>query len=317
MVVLPFLVLGAMLGILSALRGRPVLTVTAEEHADVVALHRHLSRWRVAGLAGAALLAIAAVVAVPHLDLGPDRVRLLGRAAALAPAIGGLSLLLGTLVGEITARPVRSALRFAPVETRRVRDFLPRHLSLLVCTGLVLLLALLVIASLLGSADDLGRSGRELTLTCAAPGGPAGGSWPSSASTGPWPGSYYAVPISAALAMMLAAAGVALAVIVRRPRPGTAATALDTALRRHAGRKVILGIGVVVFGTLGPIAGVMAAALAANGCRPTWWALPVSALGVAGAAGATIGAWCLLGLLAGPVLRISEPGDGKHGGHHG
>jgi hypothetical protein len=309
---IPVLLIGAVSGVLWALRRRAVLTVNADEHADVAALHRYLSRWRWAGLIGAVVLTVL-LVDVPRLNVAWTRVSDLGRVAALVPAFAGLSLLLGTIIGELTARPPKSAMRTATVETRRVKDILPRRLTVLVTVGALALIALLTLASMMGSPDDLGRPGRWLTVQCPVPRfGAKDAAWMASSSNGPWPGSFYAVPVGIVLCVVLVAAAVALAMIVRRPRPTARAASLDMTLRRHAGRNVILALGVVGFATLGPIAVVMGDALGRNDCGPTWWAAPAWALGLVGVVSGALATWCALRLLINPVLRITEPLAGHH-----
>lgn len=311
------IVIGAAVGVVWAVRRRSVLEVRVDEHADVVALHRHLSRWRLAGLVAAVVLTVVMVADVPHLPVAWDQVGSVGRMAALVPAIGGLSLLLGTIVGELTARPATSLLRTATVETRHVGDILPRRLTVTVAAGTLALVALLSLGSAMGSPDDLGRPGRTLTVTCTAPLAPRDAAWLASSSTGPWPGTFYAVPIGVALCAVLVATAVALAVIVRRPRPSATAAVLDTALRRHAGRNALLALGVAAFGTVGPVALLMGDGLGRNQCGPTWWALPAWALGLSGLVAVTLAAWCALSLLVNPVLRITERGIGDHAAHPG
>ena len=93
---------------------RVVVTVGVNEHSGVVEIARHTHRWRVVGL----LLGAAAALGV--LALG-QRVDALGRVTALAPTVLGAGVLLGTIAGELTARPSVGLRRSAVVETRTLR----------------------------------------------------------------------------------------------------------------------------------------------------------------------------------------------------
>ncbi|KUN90943.1 hypothetical protein AQJ67_43165 [Streptomyces caeruleatus] len=71
-----------------------------------------------------------------------------------------------------------------------------------------LLVALPVTATAIGSPDDRDRAGRALTMTCHG----------VTESHDPWPGSFYAGPVLASLAVGTGACGYALRHITRRPR---------------------------------------------------------------------------------------------------
>jgi hypothetical protein len=301
------LVLAMVAGAAGASRRRPVLLVRADEHADALALHRHVARWRRGGLA------VAVAVTVVLVALGPSAGGIwgsggdAGRTLALLPATVGLSLLLGTALGELTAPRLRSRLRTATVESRRFAELVPRRLAAVVGVGLVTLCTLLAVASAMGSADDLGRNGRSLTVACSAATGVAGaGERLVSSSVGPWPGTFYAVPIAAGLAVLGAVAAVTLGAVFRRPRPSAASAGLDTVLRRHASRNVFLTLGLLVFGTLSPVAALMATGIARDQCRPAWWAVPGWGLAAVALVAVALTVWSLLSLLVSPVLRVRE-----------
>lgn len=114
----------ALIGLVLALWRRVVVTVGVNEHRGVVEIARHTRRWRVVGLV------LGAAAAVLLLVLG-DRVASLGRAAALAPTVLGAGVLLGTIAGELTARPAVGIRRSAAVETRTLASILPRGRAVL------------------------------------------------------------------------------------------------------------------------------------------------------------------------------------------
>src|SRR4051812_32347617 len=95
-------------GLLVALLRRVVITVGVNEHSGVVQLARHTRGWRVVGLL------LGGVSAVLLLALG-QRVDALGRVTALAPVALGAGILLGTIAGELTARPAVGIRRSAAV----------------------------------------------------------------------------------------------------------------------------------------------------------------------------------------------------------
>ena len=130
----------------------------------------------------------------------------LGRGLLLAAPVFGLCVLAGVVAGETSVRPPDGPARVAAVEVRRVRDYLPRGLTRAVAAGAVLLLALLTVTTATGTPDDLGRPGRILLLRCS----------PSLVQGhGPWPGSFYSVPLAAVVATGLIAAGAALRIVAR------------------------------------------------------------------------------------------------------
>lgn len=180
-----------------------------------------------------------------------SRVGGLGRGLMLAPAAFGGAQVVGVLVADLLARGSARTPGVAALEVRRVRDFVPRGLLGLVAGTAVALAALLTWTVAVGDPDDLGRAGRSLAYSCGA--GCTG-------RRGPWPGSFYAVPLVAALAVVVVLAALALAATVRRPRNGAdeEVRRVDGAVRRRAAESVLAGVGVAVAGSLGGIALVTA-----------------------------------------------------------
>jgi hypothetical protein len=221
--------------------------------------------WRLGGLAVG--LAVAWVV---------ERSADLGRGVMLAVPIATLGLLVGVLVGESRRCAAPDGARQAPLQVRRVADHLPRPLSGAVACGLVALAVLLVTGTLLGSPDDLGRAGRALAIDC-------GGGF--SQRRGPWPGSFYAVPLAAVLVGGVLASWLAARAVVRRPlRLAPAGDHADVLLAERAARTrsvtdVVAALGVLVAVPLAGVAATTASGLHGIDCRPiAWTVLMVAAL---------------------------------------
>lgn len=248
----------ALIGLVVSLLRRTVVTVEVDEHPGVAAIAAHTRGWRVVGLV------TGAVAAFLLLALG-ERVDALGRLTALAPAALGAGVLLGTIFGELTARAPIGVRRSAAVETRRLAPLVPRTPAVVLGVGSTLLAGALALGAAWGSPDDLGRAGRSLAMTCTQLLPDLGVTTVGSAH-GPWPGSFYAVPLSLALVALAGLVVVALRVIVRRPRPEVDSLALDTLLRRWSVRNVLTAATVAVLGTLGPVAVLMFGALTSMSC---------------------------------------------------
>jgi hypothetical protein len=183
---------------------------------------------------------------------------------------------------------------------RRVRDYLPRRLAGTVLTAVVLLAGLLVTTTAMGSTDDLGRAGRSLSAQCGAL---------VSSTVGPWPGSFYSLPLAAVVALGLLVAAVALRSVVRRPRQGGDLSA-DDVLRRRAAETVTAAAGLLV---VVPFAGVAVIAAGALGsivrgplddvsCAPAGWGVAATLLLLLVPVLLAVGAWC-----AGVLLRSTSP----------
>ena len=126
-------------------------------------------------------------------------------------------------------------------------------------------------------------------------------------SRGPWPGSFYALPLACALLVLALLVALALRAIVNRPRPDLDSRGLDTLLRRWSVGNVLTAATVTVLGTLGPVAVLMASALAGSACPSTtvqtlvtWVAAVLGPL----ALGAAFG--MLAGLVLTPTIRVDD-----------
>ncbi len=218
----------------------------------------------------------------------------LGQGLLLAAPVFALGALMGVVGAELLARPPDGAVRRAGLTPRRVRDHLPQTETGVAAVTLAVLLVLAAVTSLTASADDLGRAGRVLAVRC----GPVGG------AAGPYPGSFYTVPLAGALVAGLVIAGLALRVIVRRP--GVADPDLDDATRRRASGRVVAATGLMAAVPLAGCALVTATTLRSfvGGpavtlvCSPPW-AGPLSWLLLAVAVAGTL----VAGWFTGRLLR--------------
>jgi hypothetical protein len=297
----------AFVGLVVALVRRVVVTVGVNEHSGVVQIARHTRRWRIVGLllgGAAAALAVA---------LG-QRVDALGRVTALAPTLLGAGILLGTIAGELTARPSVGIRRSAAVETRTLGAILPRGRAVVLAGSTALLVGALAIGAAWGATDDQGRIGRVFSRICTVVQADLGPVTVGS-SRGPWPGSFYVLPLAVALVVLAGLVAVALHAIVNRPRPELDGRGLDTLLRRWSVGNVLTAATVTVLGTLGPVAIFMASALADETCGGraveavvAWTAALVGPFAIGAACG------LLAGLVLTPTIKVDDlprplPGD--------
>lgn len=289
----------ALVGLLVALWRRVVVTVGVNEHSGVVAIARHTRRWRVTGLL------LGGLAAALLLTLGV-RVDALGRVTALAPTALGAFVLLGTIAGELSARPGTGIRRSAALERRTLSAVLPRGRAWLLGTSATLLVGALTAGALWGSADDLGRPGRWLTRECLTE-VPGAGQVLTGGSRGPWPGSFYGVPLAIALVVLGVLVALALHAVVSRPRPELDSRELDTLLRRWSVGNVLTAATVTVLGTLGPVALLMASALTGSACARSTADLLLALLAASVGALATGAAFGLLaGLVLTPTIRVEH-----------
>ena len=225
---------------------------------------RHLRR--VAGVSRLLAVGLGVVAFYAAGQLGE-----LGSGWLLAPTAAGVTALLCLAAGEVAAGRAATTPGVAALEVRTLQAHLPRGLAGATVAALVALVALLALGAATASPDDQGRAGRALAWTC----GPD-----ASATAGPWPGSFYGVPIAGALALGALVALIAYAAALRRPRNGSdpQILAVDDALRRSAVASItavaaltlgttLLGISFTMGSALGgsssgtcPLSGPLAAA---------------------------------------------------------
>jgi hypothetical protein len=215
----------------------------------------------------------------------------LGRGWLLAGPVFGLCVLAGVVAGELSVRPAAGPTRAALVEVRRLRDYLPRGLATAVMAAATGLLALVTVTTATAGPDDLGRPGRVLLLRC----GP--GLWQDH---GPWPGSFYSVPLAMVVAAGLIGAGGALRIVIRRARSGAdpAVVAADDALRQRSARAITGACGILVALPLAGTCLVSAGALLSFSCHPVWWSYAGWALLALLIPVLALLAWCAAALLA-------------------
>ncbi|WP_203920263.1 hypothetical protein [Rugosimonospora africana] len=214
----------------------------------------------------------------------------LGMGLLMAAPLFGLCALIGVLTGELTVRPPRGPTRTAAVEVRRIRDYLPRHLSRVVAAGGGVLLVLVIATTSAGAPDDMGHPGRSLARQC---------TFDTFESDGPWPGLFYTGRLVAVVLVGLLMAYVAVRTIVRRPRPdGTSDLAVDDALRERAARVVTGAVGVLIAIPLAGVSLTAAGGLLGISCAPMWWTvMGWGLLALAPASLAMVG-WCVAAVLA-------------------
>lgn len=229
------------------LRARPGAAPATGEHVDAAAVERGARRaevFRLLGVIGGGVVALVmAGGAVGRLGLG----------IALAAPAFALCLLAGALAGEVAATVPVGASRTATLEVRTARRYLPRGLARWVGALAAGLLVLLTATSLSASPDDLGRAGRSLILACGAD---------RTVAVGPWPGSYYSLPIGVTVLVGLGAAALVARTVARRRRPASdpAMLAADERARRRSARVVTAACGVLVAAPLAGC-GLMAGAI--------------------------------------------------------
>jgi len=255
---------------------------------------RTLSRWRWAGIAAGLVLAAVTI-----------SVGTLGRGPLLASSTFGLCVLVGVLGGELRIRPAHDAVRAATLDRRSVRSYLPTGLGVVVATATAMLLALMVVTTAAGSADDANRAGRTLRYSP----DPTSGT-----SAGPWPGSYYTVPVAVALLIAVLATVLVLRRVALRPRAGDPTG--DDALRRLSAEAVTAAWGVATGIPLGGIAITAAFCVTRLAMTPTWWKLGAGLLLVIALGAAILVLWCLTTLVvprrrrttvAAPTVRTDVP----------
>lgn len=184
----------------------------------------------------------------------------LGRGLMLAPIVFGLFLLGGIVVGELVSRvPAPQGSRTASLAPRRLVDYLPSAYGIALATITLCAIALLAFTTLTASPDDLGHAGRTLANTCGA----------ITTARGPYPGSYYSVPLLIGMACATALAGYAARRAVQRPR-GDLPTLGAEYLRRRSVTAVAGGLGLAITAPTIGIAAFSSMALLPNDCAPGW-----------------------------------------------
>lgn len=212
------------------------------------------ARW--IGFSLGLLVMVALVMLSGARPLGIDRLSL-GVPAMLGPVVGAAVLLLALVIGELTMPPADQR-RYGSLVARRAASLLPPGAILIVTLALASFAAITVAGSVLGSPDDRGRDGRALAV--ALRGGEV------TATAGPFPGTWYAVPAGVGMVGLLLLAVLAILVATRRRSSDDRADAL---LRRRTAVAVLgavsipagvlaLGFSVAAGGALGSLRATMA-----------------------------------------------------------
>ncbi len=185
----------------------------------------------------------------------------LGRGTMLVPAVIGLSVVAGVGIGETVVRPRRPiGPRTASLAPRRMVDYVPRALTTAVAGITAVHLATLALTTVSASADDMGRAGRQIAARCGNVGSGAG----------PYPGSFYSVPLTLLLLVIGLAAVAALVAVVRRPRGFAPDDVGDDVLRLRSTTRVLAATGAAVAASHVGIAFFAGTALLRMDCQSAW-----------------------------------------------
>lgn len=288
--ILPLILLAVVLALALVLR---------VPQADALAVRREWRHVLLVRLVALGLAGGAALIAHLWLDLG--------RGPMLAGGLLGLGLVAGVAAGEALVRPPRDpGPRGASLVPRRLRDYLPRVTGYLVgaLTGVHLLT--LVLTTWSASADDLDRAGRVIAHQCGS----------TFQARGPYPGSFYTMPLAMLLTVTAAIAILALVVVVRRPRgfaiappvgfEGAGPDSIDgaeDALRRRSVATVVAGFGAAVAFSHAGIAFFAGFALLRMDCSAAW----MTPIGVV----LLVTAVLAVGLLGWFLVRVLTPGQAR------
>ncbi len=185
----------------------------------------------------------------------------LGRGSMLVPAVLGLFVVAGVGLAETVVRPQRQVgPRTASLAHRRVADYVPRALAIALAGITALHLATLALTTTTASADDMGRAGRQIAADC----GNAG------SGAGPYPGSFYSIPLILLLLAISLAAAAALTVVVRRPRGFAPDDVGDDELRHRSTTRVLAAAGAAVAASQVGIAFFAGTAILRMDCQRAW-----------------------------------------------
>lgn len=191
----------------------------------------------------------------------------------------GLCVMAGLFAADMIGRPEPRWLRAADMTPRRIRDYVPRSLTVALAVQAVALLVLLAVAAAMASADSEGRPGRALSVTC-----PAG-----TYLLSPWPGSVHAWPVLGGLAV----GTVACALLLRR----ITARSGDDGQRRVKARAAVGAWGVLVSAPLFAVSAMMGLGALSVPCQGATNGGAISGLAVAVLISATTAGHCLCVLL--------------------
>ncbi|MDQ1537253.1 MAG: hypothetical protein QOE58_1646, partial [Actinomycetota bacterium] len=126
-------------------RSRRTLDLDPSRQVALLAGYRKAVGWRWAGFGLGVVVACVTAATV--------RVGLYNLGAMLAPTVFGLCVTGGVVVGELKTIPPRQGIRTAALEPRTIGHYLPKWLGGLVAASSLGLGALLVMTTLMGSAE--------------------------------------------------------------------------------------------------------------------------------------------------------------------
>ena len=215
-----------------------------------------------------------------------------GLGLVLAPAVAGLGVVVGVALGETVVRPRRSpGPRSASLRPRTARAYVPRPLG----AALLALLAFHVGTLVLTTATA--TDGRSLTCRVENMAG----------SHGPYPGSYYSVPLLGMLALVALVAVAAARVVVARPRGFAPDEQGDDALRARSLTVIVAATGLALAATHVGIGIATATSLNSLVCAPLWADRTAPVMAVSVVVAFAIACWCAVRLLLTDRVGAPEP----------
>ncbi len=295
LILLPIIVAAVL--ILWAVRRNRAIVFDEDQYPGLVALRRSTVTARYAGLAAG----VAVFIVVANLSR-------LGRGLFLAPAAAGAVLVLAVMIGQQLAYGSARTTGVAGVEHRRIRDYLPRSLTVAVVLFLAVLAASAAWTTLAASPDDFGLyrafavTGTEIIAT------ETGGHEVVTVGSrrGPFPGAFYTSMLALGLPIVLVLGAIGLWLTARRPRNGAdpGLVPADDALRRQTAEGIMAAVGLAVSISLLGVA--VGAAISLKGMAEYGvylnYALAMAALGAAALGALALASWC--------AVLVLVPGSG-------
>ena len=120
--------------------------------------------------------------------------------------------------------------------------------------------ATLALTTTTATTDDMGRAGRQVAAQCGDVGNAAG----------PYPGSFYSVPLALLLLVITLATLAALTAVVRRPRGFAPDDVADDVLRRRSATRILAAAGAAVAASHAGVAFFAGTALLRMDCQRAW-----------------------------------------------